>query len=234
MGFFSRVAVQKPFISPKHAADRLKFARTYAHWSADDWEKVIWTDESSFELGKNSRTIRVWRTADEKYHQDCLAPTFKSGRTSVMVWGGVTGTTKSPLVMIPSGERTAADYVRIVYEGVLGNYWQHHQNPDEMILMEDGAPIHRANVSAEWLREMGLTKLKWPANSPDLNPIEHLWSICKCHIDAHQRPPNQNGLFELIKGVWDEVPQDAISRLIRTVPDRIQAVIASKGMHTRW
>jgi hypothetical protein len=195
---------------------------------------VIWTDESSFELGECSRTIRVWRRAEEKYHSDCLAPSFKSGRTSVMAWGGRDRSVQVALAMIPSGERTAADFVRIVYDGVLGHYWQHHRNPQGSILMEGGAPTHRAHLSTQWLRNVGLPKLKWPANSPDLNPIEHLGSMCKCHIDAHERPPNQPKLIELIERVWDGIPQDAIASLIASVPARIQAVIEAGGMHTRW
>jgi transposase len=234
MEFFSRIAVKKPFISKRHAADRLEFARKYEHWTSSDWAKVIWTDESSFELGKNSRTVRVWRRAYEKYHWDCLAPSFKSGRTSVMVWAAITGTTKSSIVLLPSGERTAADFVRIVYEGVLGDYWQHHPNPDQYVLMEDGAPIHRALLPKRWLDDIGLKKLKWPANSPDLNPIENLWFLCKSRIGVHRRPANQSELFKLIERVWDEIPQQTISNMIKTMPARIKDVIKAKGMQTRW
>ena len=64
-------------------------------------ENIIWTDESSFESGKNPRQIRVWRKAYIKYNWDCIAPSFKSGCSSVMVWGAFIGFDKSPLVTIP-------------------------------------------------------------------------------------------------------------------------------------
>ena len=234
MGFSSRIAVKKPFLSSKHMADRLNFARKYSHWSANNWSKVIWTDVSSFELGNNSRQIRVWRASDEKYIRDCLAPTFKSGRTSIMVWGAITSTTKSPMVLLPAGERTAADFVRNVYEEVLGDFWQHHPNPDEYVLMEDGAPVHKTNLPKNWLDQIGLTKLEWPANSPDLNPIENLWFICKSRVQVHERSTNQIEHFKLIERVWNEIPQEKISSMIDTMPNRIRAVIETKGLHTRW
>lgn len=84
-GIFSRVAVVKPFLSDKHKAARLRFAKKYKNWTAAHWKRVVWTDESSFEVGKIYRTVRVWRTKDEKYKACCIAPSFKSGCTSVMV-----------------------------------------------------------------------------------------------------------------------------------------------------
>ncbi len=122
MGFFNRVAQKKPYLCPKHMADRLHFARRYRYWSKEDWAKIIWTDEASFEVGFNTRQVTVWRRSYEKYNFDCLAPTFKSGRTSVMVWGAITSTTKSELVFLPVGERTALDFVHNVYDGALGDY----------------------------------------------------------------------------------------------------------------
>jgi hypothetical protein len=60
LGFGNRIAPTKPYLHAQHKAKRLKFAKAHVHWSGDDWKKVIWTDESSFEFGKNSRQIQVW------------------------------------------------------------------------------------------------------------------------------------------------------------------------------
>lgn len=171
LGFGSRVAIRKPFLSFMHRKKRLAFARRYRHWTAEDWSKIIWTDECSFELGKDSRRIRVWRKGHEKYADQCLAPTFKSGRTSVMVWGAFTGFDKSPLVFLPEGERTAIPFVEHVYDSVLCGFYFMHDASHELLLMEDGAPVHRAKLSGLWRQAHGIQKLQWRANSPDLNPI---------------------------------------------------------------
>jgi len=88
-GINSRVAAKKPYLSAQHRLKRLQFAKRYRYWTNEDWKKVIWTDESSVEIGHNSRQIRVWRTSDEKHNEECFTPTFKSGRTSVMVLGAI-------------------------------------------------------------------------------------------------------------------------------------------------
>ena len=85
LGFRNCIAPKKPYLNVKHKADRLAFARAYESWRFEDWCNIIWTDESSFETGKNSRQIRVWRKAYKKYNWDCIAPSFKSRRSSMMV-----------------------------------------------------------------------------------------------------------------------------------------------------
>ena len=130
----------------KHKANRLAFARAYESWTFEDWCNIIWTDESSFEIGKNSRQIRVWWKAYEKYNWDCIAPSFKSGCSSVTVWGAYTGFDKSPLVTIPSDKRSSSDFVTIVYEGVLCGFYFLHNDLEQLILMEDGAPFHHSSL----------------------------------------------------------------------------------------
>ena len=79
----------------------------------DGWKKVIWTDESCFEIGKILGRIRVWRCTSERFNNSCLAPIFKSRRTFVMVWGAFTGFDKCPLVIMPTNRRSAHDFVEI-------------------------------------------------------------------------------------------------------------------------
>ena len=59
IGFRNRIAAKKPFLSDKHKADRLAFAKKYQAWEVSDWMNVIWTYEASFEIGKNSQQVKV-------------------------------------------------------------------------------------------------------------------------------------------------------------------------------
>jgi hypothetical protein len=58
LGFHSCIAWHKPFLNEKQINNRPEFARVHQDWTVEDWKKVIWTDESSFEIGKNFR--QVW------------------------------------------------------------------------------------------------------------------------------------------------------------------------------
>ena len=101
LGYSNRVAVKKPFVNEIQAKKRLAFAREHLNWTVADWNQVIWSDESSFKIGKSSQPDLVWQTRSEKFRADCLQGTFKSGRTSTMVWGVFFSTTKLPLVFLP-------------------------------------------------------------------------------------------------------------------------------------
>jgi hypothetical protein len=121
----------------------------------EQWKDVIWTDEASFELGKNTRQVRVWRRPDEAFKEECLVPTFKSARMSVMVWGAIALGKKSELVILDAEKRTAQDFVDQVYEGILKGFLEQF---DGALLMEDGAPIHRSKIEKEWRDSHGVEK----------------------------------------------------------------------------
>ena len=54
LGFGNLIAVRKPYLNSTHKAAKLAFTHKFVHWTIEDWYKVIWTNESSFELRKNS------------------------------------------------------------------------------------------------------------------------------------------------------------------------------------
>lgn len=231
-GIFSRIAVKKPFLTHRHMSQRLAFAQKYCGWTIKEWERVVWTDESTFEVGKNSRQVHVWRNPYERYSSSCMVPTFKSGRTSLMIWGAFAGGQKSQLVFMPKDRRSAKDFVEVVYNVELLHFMS---TVPQGLLMEDGAPVHRSKVCEEWRQTHLLEKFDWRANSPDLNPIENLWKILK---DAVQHgpicPKNLDDLKVVIEREWRLINGTKLLQLCHSMPSRLQAVIEAKGGHTRW
>jgi transposase len=199
-----------------------------------DWQKIIWSDESSFEVGKLSEKIRVWRKPTEKYCNECLVPTFKSGRTSVMIWGAFVNTTKLNLVFMESGKRTGPDFVEQVYEGSIQPFLTSDMCSDDMTLMEDGAPVHGCKVAKEWRENHGVSKIKWPANSPDMNPIENVWRRMKKSISKNHNIKTAAAMRIALQKEWDNIGDEVLSSLVESMPDRIQAVLQADGGHTRW
>ena len=75
----------------------------------------------------------------------------------------------------------------------------------------------------------------WPPQSPDLNPIEHLWNYLKRRLASYEHvPTSMRQLWERIEVEWDKIPVEECLKLIETMPDRISAVIKAKGRHTKY
>ena len=229
LGFHNRVAAKNPYLSLKHKADKLAFAKAHQNWTESGWSNIMWTDESSFEIGKYSRQVTIWRRPN-----DCLAPSFKSGRTSIMIWGAFSSYQKCPLVVMPPHRRTASNFINIVYEGCLSGFYFLHDDPNNLIFIEGGAPVHRSVLSSVWRHAHDMKKLQWPANSLDLNPIENLWKILKDAIQKESLPRNRDELVKTLQRVWEEVSLQIINVLIASMHFCIEVVINAHGGSTRW
>ncbi len=71
----------------------------------------------------------------------------------------------------------------------------------DFIFQKDLAPAHTAKSTKSWLNDHGVGVLDWPANSPDVNPIENLWGIVKRKL-RNKRPKNADELNATVKETW--------------------------------
>ncbi|KAK3535748.1 hypothetical protein QTP70_021048 [Hemibagrus guttatus] len=101
------------------------------------------------------------------------------------------------------------------------------------IFQQDLAPAHTAKSTKSWLNDHGVGVLDWPANSPDLNPIENLWGIVKRKM-RKKRPKNADELKATVKETWASIPPQQCHKLITSMPCRIEAVIKAKGAPTKY
>ena len=100
--------------------------------------------------------------------------------------------------------------------------------------MQDGAPCHKSKASMAFLAENRLHVLPWPGNSPDINLIENLWNQMKRKVEELQ-PGNLKELKTTIATVWaTKTTLEECQKLARSMPRRIQAVLAAGGGHTKY
>ncbi len=103
----------------------------------------------------------------------------------------------------------------------------------DFIFQQDLAPAHTAKGTKSWFNDHGVTVLDWPANSPDLNPIENLWGIVKRKM-RDTRPNNADEQKATVKETWASIPPQQCHKLITSMPRRIEAVIKAKGAPTKY
>lgn len=154
------------------------------------------------------------------------APCGNIGRfaTKVHVWGIIAPGYRK-LVFLPPGMLTADSYLKLCVRPVmkeLGDkgrqaYWQH-----------DGA---RPHTGAELrMRKLGvrLLPMKWPARSPDLNPIETVWGIIQRRVDDH-KCTSAAQLRKAWKEEWDKFPEEQVVALCNGFRARMRQVVTQKG-----
>lgn len=241
-GYFRRVARKKPFLDAAKKAKRLAWALAHENWTIEDWRRIIWTDESYIRLNGKGGRVWVTRHAKEEYHEDCLVPKFEN-KNSVMIWGGICGAnggTVSPVIVWKKqdwGNINSATYCEHVIRPVLYPYWYDESQVDGcwLYVMEDGAAAHRAHATQEVRDEYGIESLVWVPSSPDLNPIEAIWRIIKARLNKRaDRLTTAEGVCQQIKEEWSRISQEDILALVDSMPERIRAVIAANGGHTRF
>ncbi len=103
----------------------------------------------------------------------------------------------------------------------------------DFIFQQDLAPAHTAKGTKSWFNDHGVTVLDWPANSPDLNPIENLSGIVKRKM-RDTRPNNADDLKATVKETWASIPPQQCHKLITSMPRQIEAVIKAKGAPTKY
>ena len=104
-----------------------------------------------------------------------------------------------------------------------------------VLITEDGAPIHRSSAASKWrdTNEVGI--LPWPAQSPDLNPIENIWKVLKVRINKRPViPRNEGELVIVLQEEWRNISQDIISNTVANMPQRLKDVIYAKGGSNKY
>ncbi|CAF1039658.1 unnamed protein product [Brachionus calyciflorus] len=101
------------------------------------------------------------------------------------------------------------------------------------IFQKDNAHSHRAKIVTEWFTDKEIECPKWPANSPDLNCIENLWSWLDREL-AKEGPRSFGELKEIVPEMLERVPKKVIENLVDSMPRRINACMKNKGGVTRY
>ena len=151
-----------------------------------------------------------------------------------MVWGCITFFGVGDAGWIH--EKINADvYLDVVRDYVRQSrdYWR--MDPETFIFQQDNARVHTACTVMAFFEQEHITVLPWPANSPDLNLIEHVWAYMKKQLDQYPEIlKDENELWERVQDIWEHLPKDLLEKLYASMPERLAEVNKHKGRNTKY
>ncbi|GFX76439.1 transposable element Tcb1 transposase [Trichonephila clavipes] len=152
-----------------------------------EWNEVVFTDESRICLLHHDGRIRVWRHCGERMLNSCVIHRHTDPAPGIMVWGGIGYHSRTPLVRI-AGTLNSQYYISEVLESVVLPYLQGLATG---IFRQDNARPLVARIVQRFFVNHQIELLPWPARSPDLSPIENMWSKNTSKVSLNQ-----------CRGVW--------------------------------
>lgn len=223
-----------PLLSAKNIRDRKKFAKDHSEWKGPEgskkWRNVLWSDESKINLFGSDGRCYVRRPPGKEFNVRFTKKTVKHGGGNIKIWGCFSWFGPGPIHWI----REIMD--QHVYTNILDEVmfpYADENMPLKWTFQQDNDPKHTSKKAKEWFRTNKVSVMEWPAQSPDLNPIEHLWKDVKVEV-AKLRPKNANDLWTAVQKVWSEIPIQRCQRLIESMPDRCVAVLKNNGQATKY
>ncbi|GBM94156.1 Transposable element Tc1 transposase [Araneus ventricosus] len=195
------------------------------------WNNVLFADESKLNIFGSDGRILVWRRKNEELNPKNFVGTVKYGGGDVLVWGCISASELGYLVFI-DGIMNHAIYLNIIRDNLklsaqnlgIGNNFVFHQDND---------PKHTALNVRLWCLYNCPQNLKTPPQSPDLNPIEHIWRELEVRVRKHDIKTKSERKTVMMEE-WMNIDAKITKKLVKSIPKRLKVVVDAKEYPTKY
>ncbi|GFW35003.1 transposable element Tc1 transposase [Trichonephila clavipes] len=218
-GLFTRRPERCLPLKVGHQRHRFSGAESTNWTTVNGVSRVLFTDESRFSTRSDSQRVLIWREIGTRFYTSNIKGRHHYLCPRVLVWGGIMLNWRTELHIFDRGsvigdrycEEVLLPHVRL-FRGAIG--------PD-FIVMDDNARPHRTLAVEELLESEDITRLDWPAYSPDLNPIERVWDALWRRIAARlHHPESTQQLKQMLIAEWALLPQEMLHQLVLSMRRR--------------
>ncbi|GFV83337.1 transposable element Tcb2 transposase [Trichonephila clavipes] len=223
-GLFARRPVRCLPLTPAHRRRHSLWCQEHRNWRDNEWGRVLFTDESRFSLSSDSHRILIWREREAAIiPRTSLKGTgmevavFSFGEASCLV---VVQTFTSSTQVQSTGPVIVTRFffhMCVFFRGAMGL---------QFLFMDDNAPCHRTVAAEQLLESEDIERMDWPARSPDLNPIEHVWDFLGSAWHSTLPPVTIRELRLALQDEWAAMPQQLIDTLILSMGRRCETCLA--------
>lgn len=222
-------AHKSPVLSELNRQRRVTWATFYVTWTLINWNRVIFSDEKRFCLDGPDGFNYYWR---DLRNDKSIVMSRRQGGGGIMVWGGFSSFGVTKLAMM-KGKQKSEDYIGHLESCLLP--YAEERMPLRWIFQQDNAPIHTSGTTKAWLQSNFINVMDWPAQSPDLNPIENIWGWMARKVYANRKQYRSLEEIEVaVKQAWRDIEKDFIDNLLSSMQNRAIEVLQKRGGHTHW
>ena len=226
---YSYVAPRKPLLSIKNKLNRRRWCKERLHWGVEEQSRVIFLDESNFEVINRKTKLKVKRFQNEKFHEKFVQPRVQGGGGSAGIWGCISH--KGPgCASLYSGRINADRYIETLKNHLLPSATLFYVESVNFKFQQDGASPHTAKKTQAWFEEQGIQILQNPPRSPDLNPIENIWAWIDRHLTRVQISSIDH-LKEVLEQEWAKVSLEFCMSLVESMRNRVKKCYLANGGH---
>lgn len=230
-GVYCSVTAHKEKLTQANREMRFAFAVRYSQDLFDQqfWKTVIWTDEKSFSTTAAFQRL-CWRLPNTRYEPQNIQEVSRSGRCSLSFHGWMWHGGLGDLTRI-DGNLTSVKYIEILNRILPSIREKAIPAPNPIRFVHDRSPVHMSRVVRDWFREHPLIEvLEWPSKGCDMNVIENVWAMMVRTWDIHDER-NREAIENHAIAEWENIRRvpNYTQRLIDSVPNRLNAVIAANG-----
>ena len=202
------------------AERRVAFAKKHLH---DNPSRIFFSDEKYCDTNDNGCG---WQWCEEGEKPDHRG--FDRWAPKLHVWGCI-GVGYRRLAFLSGDGTVDSD----MYETLCIKPNKKLLSKRGYVFMQDGAAAHRSKATMESLRKKGINVMSdWPPRSPDLNPIEQLWSRI-ARVVSDLGPVEEGGLQVAVKKAWEAIPEKEIDKLVMSFTNKLKKCIELKGAIVR-
>lgn len=218
----------RPFLTQANMEERVARCMQMKGLGRAFIERVMWTDESAVAL---TPTQSHYQWVDDECEPEEMHK-FAYPKT-LWIWAGISWHGKTKVIFLtygPKGGFTAQHYQDQVLSKVQG-FMEKTGGPNCM-LMEDGSSVHTAKINKQFREQHKIKSIpfKWPAHSPDLNPIENIWAALKYYLHTLQPYPSEvDEMKKAVRFFWKNLTLEEIRSYIDSYDNRLNEVISKNG-----
>ncbi|KAG0803905.1 hypothetical protein G6F15_013161 [Rhizopus arrhizus] len=233
---YAEIKKKKPLLTEKHKKARLAWAKKHQYWTVHDWRRVVFSDETKINIWGSDGCKYYWKQKCDRLQPHHIDVTVKHGGGGFMSLNYITSEGPGYAFQDYNGAMDSELHQEILSTSLKDTMEYYGLNWKTSVFQHDNDPKHRSKSTTQWMKDSGMVYIDdWSSQSPDLNPTEHVWHHLKLKLSMYDsRATSIHELWGRVENEWNSLTKEQCIKYIDSMPDRIQAVLAKKGVSTRF